>query len=210
MTRILVFGDSIAWGAWDIGGGWVQHLSTYLMERILKNPNDYYCVFNLSVSGDTSKEIVKRFDFEAKYTISKEQETIIIFAFGINDPSFTESLDKPLVSEKKFVQNITLLYRQAKKYTSKIIFVGPTPVYEPKTNPWFKGMFFSNKTIKKYDDLIRNFCSEKRVNYIGLFRKFKNLNLEIYIEDGLHPNSKGHELIFEIVKQELEKNKIIY
>jgi lysophospholipase L1-like esterase len=209
MTRILVFGDSIAWGAWDTEGGWVQRINSYILNHLQNELGHYNCIYNLGVVGNTSEHIAKRFDIETKYTISKNHETIIIFAFGINDHRFTERPDKPEVSEKRFLKNVALLYRQAKKYTTKIIFVGPTPVYEPKTSPWFQGIYFSNKGIKRYDDIIRDFCAKNSIIYIGLFEKFMKLDLRRYIEDGLHPNSKGHNIIFRAVLAELRKNKML-
>jgi len=63
-TRICVFGASIAWGAWDPdGGGWVTRLRRYF------EINDYDIeVYNLGVSGNTTKDLLKRF----KTNVSQE------------------------------------------------------------------------------------------------------------------------------------------
>ena len=42
MGRILIFGDSITYGAWDKEGGWVQRLRKFLDERNLTDPNFYF------------------------------------------------------------------------------------------------------------------------------------------------------------------------
>ncbi len=41
MTRILVFGPSTTYGAWDIEGGWVQRLRRYLDEKQLAEKIDF-------------------------------------------------------------------------------------------------------------------------------------------------------------------------
>ena len=47
------------------------------------------------------------------------------------------------------------------------------------------------------------------IYFIEIFEKMKNLNYQELLEDGIHPNSKGHQLIFEIVKDFLIKNNLI-
>lgn len=210
MARILVFGDSIAWGAYDSElGGWVNRLRLYLDKKFLEDESYDYSIYNFGVSGDTSDEIVRRFEFETKCTTFKDEEIIVLFAFGVNDPSFIESLTKPKVTEEKFLENLELLLGQAKKYASKIMFVGPAPVYEPETLPWYDGTSYSNTKTRQYDKIIEKFCEEKNVHYLGLFEKFEKSKLKSHTHDGLHPNSKGHKLIFQEVKKALVKNKFI-
>ena len=54
MVQILIFGDSIAWGAWDKEGGWVQRLRKLIDEKNLSDPEFYCLVYNLGVSGNKS------------------------------------------------------------------------------------------------------------------------------------------------------------
>ena len=78
MPNILVFGDSITYGAWDKDGGWVQRLRKFLDE----NYEDFF-VCNLGVSGNNSDDLLKRFEFETEQRIKEEKKTIFIFAIGI-------------------------------------------------------------------------------------------------------------------------------
>ena len=43
MTCLLVFGDSITYGAWDLEGGWVQRLRSFIDKKNLTDPN-FYCL----------------------------------------------------------------------------------------------------------------------------------------------------------------------
>ena len=70
MARILVFGDSITYGAWDKRGGWVQRLREFLDEKNLIDLNKIpVLIYNLGVSGDTTNDALERFEFESKKKI---------------------------------------------------------------------------------------------------------------------------------------------
>ena len=52
-------------------------------------------------------------------------------------------------------------------------------------------------------------CEENKIYFVEVFEKFKEINYQKLLDDGLHPNSEGHQKIFEIVKDFLIENKII-
>jgi len=211
MTRILIFGDSITYGAWDKEGGWVQRLRKFLDEKNLTD-SDFYClVYNLGVSGNTINDLIERFEFETKQRLKESEETIIIFAIGINDSYFVHSENNNRVPINKFKENIQKLIKSAKKFSSKIIFVGLTPVDETKTTPipWDADKSYKNEYIEKYNKVIKKVCEENEILFIEIFEDWMKLNYKNLLEDGLHPNSEGHKKIFESVKEFLIKNKII-
>jgi lysophospholipase L1-like esterase len=207
MARILVFGDSISHGKWDYKmGGWVQRLSNFLDEKGLSDPNFDYSVYNLSISGDTTEEIFERFEFEAKQRL-KEEGGIIIFAIGLND----SCSGRLAVSPAKFRENIQKLIDLARKFSSKIIFIGLTPVEDSKVNPmpWAPDMSYSLKAVKKYNEILKSVSNENNVYFVEIFEGFVKENYKELLQDGAHPNSKGHKKIFEIVKDFLVQKKII-
>jgi len=211
MTRILIFGDSITYGAWDKEGGWVQRLRKFLDERNLTDPNFYCLVYNLGISGNNSEDLLERFEFETKQRLKENEETIIIFSIGINDSQFVHSKGNYGVPINKFKDNIQKLIKLAQKFSSKIIFLGLTPVDEVKTTPipWNTDKSYKNEYIEKYNEVILKVCKENKVHFIEIFEKLKVLNYQELLEDGLHPNSKGHKKIFEIVKDFLIKNNLV-
>jgi len=207
MARILVFGDSTSHGKWDYKmGGWVQRLSNFLDEKSSSDPNFDYSGYNLSISGDTTKEILERFEFEAKQRL-KEEGGIIIFAIGLND----SCSGRLAVSPAKFRENVQKLIDLARKFSSKIIFIGLTPVEDSKVNlmPWAIDMSYSLERVKKYNGILRAVCNENSVYFIEIFERFVENNYQKLLQDGAHPNSEGHKKIFEIVKDFLIQKKII-
>jgi len=205
MPNLLVFGDSITYGAWDKEGGWIQRLRKFLDENY-----GGYLVYNLGISGDNTNDLLKRVEFETEQRIKEEKELIFVFAIGINDSQFIHTQNNLRTSPEKFKENIQKLINIAQKFSSKIVFVGLTPVDETKTTPipWNPDISYKNEYIQKYNEIIRNICKENKIYFIEVFEKFKELNYKELLDDGLHPNSKGHQKIFEIVKDFLIENKI--
>ncbi len=141
MKGFLVFGDSIVYGAWDKEGGWVQRLRKFLEEK-----QEDVLVYNLGVSGDTTDSLLERFQAEAKARL-KDSEGVIIISIGVNDSHLFKN--KNCVPLEKFQQNIKRLVSLSKEISSKVIFVGLTPVDETKTTPipWDKDRFYKNEYI---------------------------------------------------------------
>jgi len=191
MATILVFGDSETYGAWDSEGGWVSRL-----RKFIDKTNKEHMIYNLGVDGNNTESLLIRFEFETKARLWPEEETIILFQIGANDSS--------RLSFERFNENLKQLVKIAKKYSSKIVFLGLTSVDEKKTNPipWNKDISYKNDKIKRYNDAIKTICKENKVYFIEISK----ISLD---EDGLHPSTKGHEKIFMTVKDFLIKNNVI-
>ena len=99
----------------------------------------------------------------------------------------------------------------AKKYSSKIVFVGTAMVDESKSTPiyWNKNMYCRNEYLHQYNEIIKKVCKENKIYFVEISETFAKTDYKKLLEDGLHPNSKGHEIIFNIVKNFLLKEKII-
>jgi len=192
--NILIFGDSITWGAYDPEqGGWATRLRNYFEAK--DNDTD---VYNLGVSGDTTADLLNRIEIEVK---SREPD-LIIFAIGINDAQFIHSTNGLHVSLDEFQQNLAKLLSVAKKFTDKVVFVGLTKVDESKTTPipWNTDKSYTNENIERLDNAIKKFCEDKKLKFITMDSVVGNDDLI----DGLHPNTKGHIKIFNRMKSEVE------
>ena len=197
--NILVFGDSITYGAWDKEkGAWVNRLRLALEND---DSNSYYTIFNLGISGDVTESIKNRFDNECKIRFNKNDNTIIIFSIGINDAQNVKDEDR--VSLETFRNNIITLINSAKKYTDNILFIGLTKVDESKVIPlhWDKEKGYLNTKIINFDKELKNICLENNVDYLYIYEL-----LEIEeLFDGLHPNNVGHQKICDKVKTKISK-----
>lgn len=199
MKTICIFGDSIVWGAEDKEkGGWINRLKL----DFAKKEQDYEVeVYNLGISGDNTKDLLQRFLPEAKARVPN----IIIFAVGINDSANEDS--KQRTSLRKFEENLVKLIKEAKTFTNKIIFLGLTSVDDSKTTPvaWNKSLHYITKSAEQYNNIMKKAAKENKVLYLDLFGLLTKTDLE----DGLHPNSKGHQKIFLKVRSLLLNNKLL-
>ncbi len=209
----MIFGDSGVYGAWDNDGGWVNRLREPIDIKNLVDNDIAYFVYNLGIPGNTSADVLRR--FESEYTgrlyPGVKQETIVVFSFGANDSMVSVANGNNLVSKKEFESNVNNLADLAKKRTSKVVFIGPAPVDESRVNPipWDDEWAYRNKAVKEYDEIARKVCSKKGLMYLRLFEELSNLKYTTLLEDGAHFSPAGHMVIYEIVRDFMTKNRIL-
>lgn len=194
---ICVFGDSIAWGAYDpINGGWVTLLRNYV-EQEWYRLNDK-SVYNLAICGETTASLLPRFDIEFK---AREPE-IVIFALGINDSAQIQPDNNNWVTFNTFQNNLVSLSEVANKFHAQQLFVGLTPLDESKTTPLDDDMdMYYQIERDRYNRAILEHCQKHNFPHIDLTHVLTTQDLD----DGLHPNSAGHHKIFKTVLPVVEK-----
>jgi len=194
--RILFFGDSITQGLTDPTGGWVQR---QLLGDAADSAPD---CFNLGVSADTSQNVCDRFEFETQAR-KRSHKLVFVFAVGVNDACIAHGTLQ--ATPDQYRENITRLIAMARKFSDKIMFVGLTPCQEDKTVPCVWGDYvYKNEDINKLEVVLQDVCQAKSVPLVSVADSFVGKEKEL-LADGLHPNTKGHELIANLVKPELEK-----
>jgi len=194
--RILVFGASITLGCWDTDGGWVDKLKRVGMQRTIEaEGQNKIQVINLGVGGDTSTEILARMPNEIDAREKLAWETEIVVSIGTNDVRIMDEIIR--TPKEQFAKNILNLIEIAKKHTEKITFVGIPPI--GKKEMIFSKALYSDELIEKYDGIIQKITAEQGVKYINTRNAFAGHD-DCWCYDFLHPNDKGHHLIFDAVK----------
>lgn len=212
MDNILAFGASILYGAWDREGGWVSRLRKYVDEKNSENLDESSCfVYNLGISGDSSQDLLSRFDMEAKARIGNNEESLFIISIGVNDCMLDNETGLNNVPKENYIENLQKIINLAGKYSGKVIFMGFFPVNETKVDPipWRPGCSYKNEYIEQYNGAMESVAEENKIPFINLYKKFSNLDYRKLLKDGVHPNSEGHELIFETIKNFLVENKLV-
>ncbi|MFH1631200.1 MAG: GDSL-type esterase/lipase family protein [Candidatus Aenigmatarchaeota archaeon] len=204
---ILVCGDSISLGRGESPNiGWVGRLKNYIEPQGFNN-----CVFNLGVPGDTSTCLLERFETEVKSRvryIHRVDKFVIMIAIGTNDSKAIRLPDKIKTSPAEFKRNINKLIRIARKYTKNVIVVGLTPVDENKTNP-LEDRYLINDRIVQYDEILKTSTKVNKTYFIDIHRSFIKLEYRKLLIDGLHPNKRGYDEMYRIIKYFLVKKKLI-
>jgi len=214
--NIIVLGDSIAYGVWDEEGGWVQRLRKYLDKIMMSHSGLFYLIYNLGISSGTTDQLTRRFESEVhERMIEEADEFIIIFEIGTNDASYVKKHGTFQVDKEKFSENIKWLINKAKKLSRKVVFLSLLPVDEKFTSPLpdtedLGELFYKNNYIKDYNGTLAKICKTNKVMFIDLFSEFQKHDYKGLLYDGLHPNAKGHKVIYDIIKNYLIKNKVIF
>ncbi|MBI3630808.1 MAG: hypothetical protein HY221_00515 [Candidatus Sungbacteria bacterium] len=183
--NICIFGDPIAYGAWSRDGGWAERLQKILQRRTIDSGfRSYYFLYNVSIPGNTTGDVLARFDAECEV----REPHIIVFAVGINDASCRANPDKPRIERARFEENGVRLIREAKARAERVLWVGLTTVDEARAMP-FEATYFLNARIRDYDAVIKTVCAKEGVAYVDIAGVVGPEELA----DGLHPNDRGHE-----------------
>ena len=110
--------------------------------------------------------------------------------------------------EAYFLRNLKACIQYAQQQHADIFLLGLMPQFssmDGKLNQYGKRRFSAD--IDKYNDLLEILAVEERCYYLDvnpLFEKYDMVNL--LHKDGLHPNSDGHQMIYQLVKESLINN----
>ncbi len=205
MSKLFFIGDSITTGAWDEKGGWANRLIGQVMEMTMQagfKEGAFYCMpYNLGVSGDTVVDILPRLADEIQCRIAPEDthETIqIVYAIGVNDSVYMVEEDRPRFTDEEFRQNLQHLVKLSQQLTKHICFIGLPPVNDDLLNPipWAPEKAYIAERVNRFENIIGQVCSENNLSFLPLFETWLQLpDWKDYLIDGVHPNSKGHELL---------------
>ena len=202
MPQIIALGDSITRWANDYEKFW----RTNRLQEKFNNLCIYTEVYNCWISGNTTQDLLKRFETEISARISEDEETFIIFAIGINDTLIENETGNNKVPLKQFQENIQYLIKGAKYFSENIHILEITNVIEELTHPIERAPMYSyeNATIATYNQAIAEICKKEKITFIEL-PTTKTINSSIpfllpeEISDGVHPNEKWHQKIADIV-----------
>ena len=171
MTKILIFGDSIAWGAFDEKyGGWVERLKAHFLKDYNKQKVG---VYNFSVSSYTIKDILESLENDIKKIEKVEANGIILFSIGVNDASFNNK-EEQVVPIKEFEANLNKIIKIAERHSKRIIFTGLFNVKKELVNSRGKNKFLNNDAVVEYNNVLEKITKENKLEFIPFFNLLNN------------------------------------
>lgn len=202
MYNIFCFGDSITYGEFDEkAGGWADRLKQYGFSIFTREKE--IKVTNLGISGERSDEVLARIEREVEPRFDKDLKNVFMFAYGANDNCFFPAENRYATSHEEFKNNLVKMCEIAKKFDARVLFLGITPVIESKNaTPNHRGKVLNNTLVSEYSKIIEETAQEQGATYIDIVSKYP-ADESLFNTDGLHPNAKGHELMYQIVKESL-------
>ena len=190
---IGIWGDSITYGAGDSKAlGWVGRL------RKSYDKDSEVNVYNFGVCGDTTNDLLRRFDGEA----ASVDPNVVIFSIGINDSKYPVNQKNNLVAIEDFEENMNTLVRCAKKYTRKIYLISATKVQEHLKED--AAFLFENTEIQRYNSVLQTISQSENILYVDVFPV---LDTRRDLADGLHPNAQGYQKMYTTISKALEIGK---
>ena len=153
-------------------------------------------IVNSGISGNTTDDILD--DMKARvydYNPSK-----VFLLIGTNDLIHDSSVDDIASNIEKIVNEINSNKPQAEIYVESVY-----PVNDNLDEDMVDVR--NNDDIMDINEKIKKYCDDNGYNYINMYDKLLdddgNFNEE-YTDDGLHPNSKGYEVITDELKKYLD------
>lgn len=205
--RVLIFGDSITQGFYDNKGGWATRLVNQYLEQEVAGKSNTPTLFNLGISGDTTQDLLNRFEAESSARIDKGSNNALVFAIGTND-SIYRGGDVDCTPEK-YRQKLSNLVDMARAYTNKMLFVSLFPVIDELLQPFpwsSSGKCYSTERMRLFNNTLITFCKDNNLRLVDVWTEYEeHPDLKSLFFDGIHPNSKGHQIIVDMVNPELEK-----
>lgn len=198
MIRILVLGDSIAYGGWDTQGGWVERLKRQAHKITADSVGKTKIqIMNLGIGGDNSTKILARIHNEVQARFSQTWDMKIILSFGVNDERAKDGVIE--VPIEKYKLNIKSIIEEAKKFTNDILIVGNPPL--GKNSVSFKVFEYSDDRLRNYDEVLKNTADEMGIKFLPIRPIFESAGLNgLFVYDDIHVSDSGHELIEREVK----------
>ncbi|KUJ66054.1 hypothetical protein ACZ90_40065 [Streptomyces albus subsp. albus] len=186
-ARIVIVGDSIAYGRCDPRGGWAARLSA---AHIAANELDHR-VFNLAIPGSTLTDVVE----QTPALLAPRLPDTLLVAAGINDSA------QPLAGPRAGYDGLTdiadrlaALAAMARNHNARLVVAGPTWVDETRTGD-YEGLRFTEARALALRESVRTWCAEHHTDFLDLWEPLRG-RPELLV-DGVHPTAEGHQALHE-------------
>ncbi|KIM05840.1 MAG: hypothetical protein KU29_09495 [Sulfurovum sp. FS06-10] len=171
--RICYVGDSFVQGVGDEAKlGWTGRLSQKSDEGEMQITH-----YNLGIRGDTSSDILKRWEQEVALRLGNGSENYVVFSFGVNDTVKVNGFVR--VSLIESMTNIRDILGEAKPHYN-VLMVGPPLIDDEE----------QNMRIRAYDQAYANICKNLGVPYLSI------VDSTVEMVDNIE---KGYELLAQYV-----------
>ena len=216
-VRVKLLGDSITHG---VGGTGFEQNGVQIVEGWNRNP-DGYCwakqfkehlekrygcvVINNGCTGTTIEFVLEHFD-----KLVEEEDDIVLCTIGTNNRHQMKD-NLPIHTRREhmeiFYQNILALNERLKASGKGYVLVAniPANAENEKDSPDYYRLFHMNDVCDLYTKAAGE-CGFPLIRLYPLFLNYCKANgvtLDSLLLDGLHPNDKGHDVIFSLLLEEL-------
>ncbi|MEU4348093.1 GDSL-type esterase/lipase family protein [Streptomyces sp. NPDC023838] len=186
-ARIVIVGDSIAYGRCDPRGGWAARLAA---THIAANEADHR-VFNLAIPGSTLRQVSE----QTPALLAPRLPDTLLVAAGINDSAVSLSDPRPARDGlTDLADSLGSLADTALRHNARLVVVGPAWLDEDRTRD-YGGLRFTRDRAMALRASMRTWCQENHVDFLDMWEPlYEKTDLLV---DGLHPAGDGHEALYQ-------------
>ncbi|MFC4906076.1 GDSL-type esterase/lipase family protein [Actinomadura gamaensis] len=182
-ARIVIVGDSIAYGRCDPAGGWAARLAS---AHIAANEADHR-VFNLAIPGSTLTDVRE----QTPALLAPRLPDTLIVAAGINDSARPQPEDEWVASVTGNLSELAVL---ALDHGARLVVAGPIWLDESNA-PDYPGLSYTLARAERLRDVTRSWCAENHIDHLDLWPPLRDA--PGLLADGVHPNAEGHRAVYE-------------
>ncbi|MGW4778390.1 GDSL-type esterase/lipase family protein [Streptomyces filamentosus] len=176
-ARIVIVGDSIAYGRCDPRGGWAGHLAA---AHIAANEAEHR-LFNLAVPGASLADVAA----QTPALLPVRRPDTLLVAAGINDAATGDGLGR-------LAEHLDSLAALALDAGARLVVAGPLWLDEEHA-PAYEGLRFTLDRALALRSVLRVWCEARHVDHLDLWEPLRDR--PALFADGLHPTAAGHEEI---------------
>ncbi|MFF4325237.1 GDSL-type esterase/lipase family protein [Streptomyces sp. NPDC048387] len=186
-ARIVIAGDSIAYGRCDPQGGWAARLAA---RHIAANELDHR-VFNLAVPGSTLADVAQ----QTPALLSARRPDTLVVAAGVNDSAVPASAPHAESGdlEAQVAAHLAALSAAAREHNARLVVLGPLWLDESRTAD-YEGLRFTESRALTLRAALRAWCAEHHVDHIDVWDALHG-RPDLFT-DGIHPTPEGHETLY--------------
>lgn len=185
-ARIVIVGDSIAYGRCDPDGGWAGRLAA---AHIAENEAEHR-VFNLAIPGSTLTDISE----QTPTVLAPRLPDTLLVAAGINDSALPLAAPQPHGDWSAHIaDSLGSLATTALNHNARLVVAGPTWLDETRTHD-YEGLRFTQARALALRESLRTWCAENHIDYLDMWEPLHD-NTKL-LTDGLHPTSDGHQALY--------------
>ncbi|MFF2787460.1 GDSL-type esterase/lipase family protein [Streptomyces sp. NPDC058049] len=186
--RIVVVGDSIAYGRCDPRGGWAGHLAA---AHIAGNEAERR-LFNLAVPGSTLADVGE----QTPALLAARRPDTLLVAAGIND-SAVPAAEAEADGAADFTQlsgSLDALAATALAHNARLVVAGSSWLDEDRTRD-YEGLRFTRARALALRAFLRAWCEANHIDHLDLWEPLRD-RTDLLV-DGLHPTAEGHRALYE-------------
>ena len=181
-----------------------------LLDKAFAAQNLSVKVVNAGIGGNNTTQGRTRFDRD----VVAHKPSVVVIQFGLNDAAVdvwrNPPETSPRISEKQYEENLRGFVQTLKGKGSEVILMTPNPA---RWSEVLRKLYGKpphrlddpdgyNVFVSRYAEVVRTLAREEKVTLIDIYDIFQKYGKEsgqsvddLLLPDGMHPNSKGHELI---------------